>query len=98
MNYQLNTIKMKSNQRSLASRIAAGSVDAGDITVAYRRLSYLFSAFLVSCIYDILYYAIDRLSWILHSKLGLIRKGPPEMESRTYCSICQRLEHHFLRQ
>jgi hypothetical protein len=52
MNYQLNAIKMKSN-RSLVSRIAAGSADAGDITVAYRTLSYLFDAFLVSCIYDI---------------------------------------------
>ena len=80
MNYQLNAIKMKSN-RSLASRIASGSADAGDITVAYRTLSYLFDAFLVSCISDILYYAIDRLRWILHSKselicmkLGLLRK------------------------
>ena len=72
MNYQLDAIKMKSN-RSLASRIAAGSADAGDITVAYRTLSYLFDAFLVSYIYDILYYAIDRLRWILPSKLGLIR-------------------------
>ena len=53
MNYQLNAIKTKSD-RSLASRIAAGSADASDITVAYRTLSYLFDAFLVSCIYDIL--------------------------------------------
>ena len=72
MDYQLNAIKMKSN-RSLASCVAAGSEDAGDITVAYRTLSYLFDAFLVSCICDILYYVIDRLRWILHSKLGLIR-------------------------
>ncbi|KAF8240596.1 hypothetical protein L208DRAFT_510379 [Tricholoma matsutake] len=42
MSYQLATIKMKSN-RSLAF----GSVDAGDITVAYRSLSYLFDAFLM---------------------------------------------------
>jgi hypothetical protein len=63
---------MKSNP-SLASRIATGSADAGDITIAYRTLSYLFDAFLVSCIYDILYYDTDRLRWILHSKLGLIR-------------------------
>ena len=47
MNYQLNAIKLKSN-RSFASRIAAGSADAGDINVAYRTLSYLFDAFLVS--------------------------------------------------
>jgi hypothetical protein len=60
MNYQLNAIKMKSN-RSLPSRIATGSADAADIAVAYRTLSYLFDAFLVSCIYDILYNAIDRL-------------------------------------
>ena len=73
MNYQLNAITMKSN-RSLASRIAAGSADAGDITVAYRTLSYLFDAFLVSCIYDILYNAIDRFRWILHLNLGLLRK------------------------
>ena len=73
MNYQLNAIKMKNN-RSLASRIAAGTADAGDITVAYRTLSYLFDAFLVSCIYDILYCAVDRLRWILHSKLGLVPK------------------------
>ena len=58
MNYQLNAIKMKSN-RSLTSRIATGSADAGEITVAYRTLSYLFDAFLVSCIYDILCYDID---------------------------------------
>ena len=50
---------MKSD-RSLASRIATGCADAGDITVAYRTLSYLFDAFLVSCISDILYCAIDR--------------------------------------
>ena len=72
MDYQLNAIKMKSN-RSLASRIAAGSADAGDIAVAYRTLSYLFDAFLVSCVYDILYNAINRPRWILHSKLGLLR-------------------------
>jgi hypothetical protein len=72
MNYQLNAIKIKSN-RSLARRIAAGSADAGDITVMYRTLSYLFDAFLVSCIYVILYYATDRLRWILLSKLGLLR-------------------------
>ena len=72
MNYQLNAIKMKSN-RSLVTRIAAGTADANDITVAYRTLSYLFDAFLVSCIYDIQYYANDRLRWILRSKLGLIR-------------------------
>ena len=60
MNYQLNAIKMKSN-RSLPSRIVTGSADAGDIAVAYRTLSYLFDAFLVSCIYDFLYYAIDGL-------------------------------------
>jgi hypothetical protein len=63
---------MKSS-RSLVSRIATGSADAGDITVAYRTLSYLFDVFLVSCIYDLLYFAIDRCRWILHSKLGLIR-------------------------
>ena len=62
---------MKSN-RSLPSRIATGSADAGDITVAYRTLSYLFDVFLVSYIYDILYHATDRLRWILHSKLGSI--------------------------
>ena len=73
MNYQLNAIKMKSS-RSLASRVATGSADAGDITVAYRTLSYLFDAFLVSYIYDIQYHAVDRLRWILHSKLGLLRK------------------------
>ena len=72
MNYQLKAIQMKSN-RSLASRVATGSVDAGDITVAYRTLSYLFDTFLVSCIYDILYHEIDGLRWISHSKLGLIR-------------------------
>ena len=72
MNYQLSAIKMKSN-RSLASRVATGSADAGDITVAYRTLSYLFDAFLVSFIYDNLYYEIDRLRWILHSKSGLTR-------------------------
>ena len=54
MNYQLSAVKIKSN-RSLASRIATGSADAGDITVAYRTLSYLFDAFLVSCIYVIPY-------------------------------------------
>ena len=81
MNYQLNAIKTKSN-RSLASRIATGSVDAGDITVAYRTLSYLFDAFLVSCIYNVLYYAIDRVRWILRSKLGLIhlKLGPIRMK------------------
>jgi hypothetical protein len=52
MNYQLTAIKMKSNH-SLARRIAASSADAGDITVAYRTLSYLFDAFLVSYIYII---------------------------------------------
>jgi hypothetical protein len=52
MNYQLTAVKNKSN-RSLARRIAAGSADAGDITVAYRTLSYLFDAFLVSFIYVI---------------------------------------------
>ena len=57
MDYQLNAIMMKSNH-SLASHIAAGSADAGDITVAYRTLSYLFDAFLVSCIYTILYYQV----------------------------------------
>jgi hypothetical protein len=55
MNYQLTAIRMKNND-SLPRRTAAGSADAGDITVAYRTLSYLFDAFLVSCIYDILYY------------------------------------------
>ena len=54
MDYQLNAIKMNKN-RSFASRVATASVDASDITVAYRTLSYLFDAFLVSCIYDILY-------------------------------------------
>ena len=54
---------MKAN-RSLVGRIATGSADAGDITVAYRTLSYLFDAFLVSSVYDILYYATDRLRWI----------------------------------
>ena len=52
MNYQINAIKLKSN-RSLASLIAAGSADAGDIAVAYSVLSYLFDAFLVSCTHDI---------------------------------------------
>ena len=52
MDYQLTAIKMKSD-RSLARRIAAGSADAGDINVAYRTLSYLFDAFLVSCMYVI---------------------------------------------
>ena len=82
MNYQLNAIKMKSN-RSLARRIVAGSADAGDITVAYRTLSYLFDAFLVSCIYYILCYVVDKLRWILRSKLGLIRMklGPLPMTS-----------------
>ena len=60
MNYQLNAIKMKSN-RSLASRIAAGSADASDITVAYRTLSYLFDAFLVSCVDDILFMPLTDL-------------------------------------
>ena len=69
MNYQLNAIKMKGN-RSLASRIAAGSADASDITVAYRTLSYLFDAFLVSCIYDLLYYAIDRLKVDISLDIG----------------------------
>ena len=63
---------MKSN-RSLASRIATGSAEAGDITVMYRTLSYFFDVFMVSCTYDMLYHAIDRLRWILHSKLRLIR-------------------------
>ena len=53
MNYQLNAIKIKSD-RSLASRVATGGADAGDITVAYRTLSFLFDAFLVSWIYSIL--------------------------------------------
>jgi hypothetical protein len=83
MNYQLNAIKMKSN-RSLSSRIATGSVDAGDINVAYRTLSYLFDAFLVSRIYDILYYAIDRLRWILLSKLGLIRMKLRLLHKRSF--------------
>ena len=52
MNYQLTAVKMKSN-RSRVKRIATGSADAGDITVAYRTLSYLFDTFLVSCIYVI---------------------------------------------
>ena len=43
------------NNRSLTGHIAAGSADAGDIAVAYRTLSYLFDAFLVSCIHDVLY-------------------------------------------
>ena len=73
LNYQLNAIKMKSN-RSLASRIATGVADAGDITVAYRTLSYLFDVFLVRCIYDILNHATDRLRWIFHSKLGLLHR------------------------
>ena len=72
MNYQLKAIQIKSN-RSLASRVATGSADAGDITVAYRTLPYLFDAFLVSYIYDVLYHEIDRLRWISHSKSGLIR-------------------------
>jgi len=55
MNYQLAAINMKSNH-SLARRAAAGSADAGDVTVAYRTLSYLFDAFLVSCIHVIPYY------------------------------------------
>ena len=63
MNYQLSAINMKSD-RSLASRIATGSADAGDITVAYRTLFYLLNVFLVSCTYDMLYHAIDRLRWI----------------------------------
>ena len=58
MNYQLNAIKMKSSH-SLASRIATGNADAGDITIAYRTLSYFFDTFFVRCIYDILYYVID---------------------------------------
>jgi hypothetical protein len=69
MNYQLNAIKMKSN-RSLVTRIAAGTADASDITVAYRTLSYLFDAFLVSGIYVILYYAIDRLKMDLTLEIG----------------------------
>ena len=73
MNYQLNAIKMK-GKRSLASRTAVGSADSGDISVAYRTLSYLFDAFLVSCISDILYYATDRLRWVLRSILGPIRR------------------------
>lgn len=55
MNHQLAAIKKKNNH-SLARRVADGLVDAGDITVAYRTLSYLFDAFLVSCIYVIPYY------------------------------------------
>jgi hypothetical protein len=69
MNYQLNAIKMKSN-RSLASRIAAGSAEAGEITVVYRTLSYLFDAFLVSCICEILYYAIDRFKMDITLEIG----------------------------
>jgi hypothetical protein len=53
---------MKSN-RSLESRIAAGSADADDHIVAYRTLSYLFDAFLVSCIYGILYYGYYTRKW-----------------------------------
>jgi len=55
MTHQLTAINMKNNH-SLARRIADDSADAGNITVAYRTLSYLFDAFLVSCIYVILYY------------------------------------------
>ena len=58
------------NSCSLASRVATGSADAGDITVAYRTLSYLFDAFLVSCIYDILYYVIDRLKMDITLEIG----------------------------
>jgi hypothetical protein len=58
---------MKSNC-SLASQVAVGSADAGDITVTYCTLSYLFDTFMVSCIF-ILYYAIDKLGWILCLKL-----------------------------
>ena len=54
--------KMKRN-RSLASRITAGSVDASDILLLH--IAHLFDAFLVSCIYGILYHAIDRLRWLL---------------------------------
>ena len=77
---------MKSN-RSLARRIAAGSADASDITVAYRTLSYLFDVFLVSFIYGILYHAIDRLRWILHSKSGLIRIKLGLLRKRTSLSV-----------
>ena len=62
MNYQLNAIEMKLN-RSLASRITAGSVDASDILLLH--IAHLFDAFLVSGIYGILYHAIDRLRWLL---------------------------------
>jgi hypothetical protein len=62
---------MKSS-RSLPRRVAAGSADAGDITVTYRTLSYLFDLFMVSCIF-ILYYAINRNRWILRLRLGPIR-------------------------
>jgi hypothetical protein len=72
MDYQLTAIKMKNNH-SLARRTAAGRADAGDITVAYRTLSYLFDAFLVSCISMSSYTTVDRLRWILRLKLELIR-------------------------
>jgi len=72
MNYQLAAIKLKNNQ-SLARRTAAGSADAGDIIVAYRTLSYLFDAFLVSCISMLPTTTVDRLRWILRLKLELIR-------------------------
>ena len=72
MNYQLTAIKMKNNQ-SLARRTAAGSADASDITVAYRTLSYLFDAFLVRCISMPSYTTVDKLRWILRSKLELMR-------------------------
>jgi hypothetical protein len=67
---------MKKN-RLLARRVAVGSADAGDITVTYRTLSYLFDTFLVSCIV-ILYYAVDKLRWILRMNLEPIpmRLGP----------------------
>ena len=74
MNYQLNAIKMKRNP-SLASRVTAESAEAGDITVVYRTLSYLFDAFLVSRIYDFSIPCIDRLRWILPSTVGLPKQS-----------------------
>ncbi|KAF8227207.1 hypothetical protein L208DRAFT_1379899 [Tricholoma matsutake] len=46
MNHQLVAIKEKNNH-SLARCIADNLVDAGNITVAYCTLSYLFDAFLM---------------------------------------------------
>ena len=78
MSYQLNAIELKSIC-SLAGLIAAGSADAqaGDITVAYLPPSNLFNdTFLVSCIYNIIYFAVDGYYslGLIHMKLGGLRK------------------------